>query len=288
MTRPETVQGGHTAVLPTILFSDAAAMHRTFTDPVLLARHVEWVAAMLDRDGFPGVDIDYEGKDAADKDAFSSFLTALHERLASAKKTVSCTVEARTEDAPPLGWSGTRAMAYANDYAVLDRECDEVRIMAYDEVFQVRGEHQVFETSDAVIAAPNADIVWTESVMRYALRSIAPEKLMIGVPTYGWEFRVSKTGDGYRYERVRSIDYPEAMAEAEAAGVKPERTEGGELSFIYHVKDGEHVVTFEDAESVRQKIELAKRLGLRGVSLFKLDGGTDPELFSVIAKEVGR
>ncbi len=284
----DAVKDGHTAIIPTILWGDAAAMHRVFTDEALLARHVDELAATLDRDGFSGVDIDYEGKDVADRDAFSMFLTALHERLSSAKKTVSCTVEARTDDTPPSGWSGTRAMAYANDYAVLDRECDEVRIMAYDEAFQVHGEHQSFESADTAPIAPNADITWVEAVMRYALRSVAPEKLMIGVPTYGWEFRVTKTGSGYRYERVRSIDYPEAMAEAKSAGVTPERTNGGELSFIYHAKDGEHVVTFDDAESLQQKIELAKRLGLKGASLFKLDGGTDPELFSAIAKEVGK
>jgi spore germination protein YaaH len=275
-------------VIPTILWTDASSMHRVFTDPALLMRHVDAIASMLERNGFSGVDIDYEGKDVADRDAFTGFLSALHVRLSGAGKTVSCTIEARTADAPPAGWGGTRAMAYANDFSALNDSCDTVRVMAYDEVFQVRGDHRSFESADTVPAAPNADIVWVESVMRYALRYIAPEKLMLGVPTYGWEFKLTELAKGYHYERVRSLDYPDAIAEAKVAGVTPMRTSGGELSFMYAAPDGNHLVTFDDAESVRKKITLAKNLHLKGVSLFKLDGGTDLELFSVIGKEVGR
>ncbi|MEI7750358.1 MAG: glycosyl hydrolase family 18 protein, partial [Candidatus Moraniibacteriota bacterium] len=270
-------------IVPTILWGDAVAMHRIFSDETLSDRHIASIVAMLDYHGFSGVDIDYEGKDIADRDGFSSFLTKLHEKLsADGGKTLNCTVEARTQDTPPDGFTGTRAMSYANDYAVLDRVCDTVRVMAYDQVLQVHRAN-TFTASNPIPTAPNADSRWAEEVVRYALRYVSPDKLILGVPTYGWEFRVEKISDGYRYARVKSISYPDAIVEARSADITPTRTEGGELSFTYQASDGTHIVTVDDAESVRNKIDIAKKLHLKGISLFKIDGLTDPKLFDVLS-----
>jgi|GEM_PF-829914 len=270
------------SIVPTILWGDAEAMHVTFSDPTLLDRHADAIVAMLDANGFSGVDIDYEGKDIADRDAFSSFLERLHEKLAAdSGKTLSCTVEARTQDDPPDGFTGIRAMSYANDYAALDEYCDSVRIMTYDQVFQTHRAN-TFEERGDVPSAPNADNRWVEESARYALRFISPDKLVLGVSTYGWEFRYEKTADGYRYTRVRSIGYPGALEEARADGATPARTEGGELSFMFQARDGGHIVTVDDGESVREKIDIARKLGLRGISLFKIDGLTDPKVFDAL------
>jgi len=269
-------------IVPTVLWADAAAMHGTFTDPARLDRNVRNIVAMLDANGFSGVDIDYEGKDIADRDAFSAFLGRLHEALAAdGGKTLDCTVEARTQDDPPPGFSGTRAMSYANDYAALSANCDAVRIMAYDQVFQVHRSN-MFTESGSAPSSPNADDRWVEETLRYALRFIAPEKLVLGVSTYGWEFGVERTDNGYRYTRIKSIGYPDALEEARSAGVTPTRTEGGELSFTYRSGDGERLVTVDDAESVRDRIDIARRLGLGGISLFKIDGAADPKLFDIV------
>lgn len=273
-------------IIPTILWGDAQAMHRTFADPKLLAHHVDAIAGMLQQNNFPGVDIDYEGKDVADRDSFSLFLKTLREKINSSGKTISCTVEARTQDSAPSGWSGTRAMSYANDFSALNNFCDSVRLMAYDEAFQVHGEHQIFEDKSETPAAPNADNQWVEEVMLYALRFFPPEKIVMGVPTYGWEFKLTKLSEGYRYTRVKSISYPDAINEAKKAGVEPKRNSGGEMTFVYPTSDGQHIVTFSDAESIRKKIEIAKNLNLKGISLFKIDGLTDPQLFYVLEENV--
>ena len=39
------------------------------------------------------------------------------------------------------------------------------------------------------------------------------------------------------------------------------------------------MVTWPDHISVLGKVELAKRLGVRGISIFKLDGGQDPKIW---------
>jgi spore germination protein YaaH len=107
----------------------------------------------------------------------------------------------------------------------------------------------------------------------------------MGVPTYGWEFAITKTNAGYHYARVKSVTYPQALEEQTKSNATLWRTAGGELFFSYDASDGKHLVTFSDSESAKQKIELAKNLGLKGISLFKIDGQTDPKLFSLIKAE---
>ncbi len=279
----QEAKAANVQVVPTILWTDALAMHKVFTDPTLLDNHIDAIVSMLKKNNFPGVDIDYEGKDVADRNNFSSFLEDLHQKLQPLGKTLDCTVEARTQDLPPTGWTGTRAMSYANDFSALDQYCDSVRVMAYDEVFQVY-RAQSFENTASSPYAPNADNQWVKQVLEYALRYISPQKLILGIPTYGWEFHVTKTANTYEYTDIGSISYPAAIAEAKAHNVVPQRTSGGELSFTYLASDGEHLVTFEDAASIRQKISIAQTLHIEGISLFKIDGSSDPQLFPMLNK----
>jgi spore germination protein len=269
-------------IIPTILWADAEAMHNVFSDEKLLDNHVKDIKTLLDKNNFSGADIDYEGKNAADKNLFSNFIQKLSETLKPEEKTLSCTIEARTQDNAPSDWNGTRAMSWANDYETLNEFCDSVKIMAYDQVFQESGEHQVFETKDETPSAPNADIQWAEKVIQYSSKYISPEKIMLGIPTYGWEFRLTKLQEGYRYTRFQSVSYPQAIEEAKKADVDPIRNDGGELSFIYKASDEDHLVTFSDAEAIKQKIDLAKKYKLKGASLFKIDGLFDPKLFDAL------
>lgn len=273
--------------VPTILWGDAKAMHRTFSDSVLLNNHVAAISQMLAKNNFPGVDIDYEGKDVADKDNFTKFLQALREKLQTENKTLSCTVEARTQDVPPEGFSGTRAMSWANDFKALGELCSVTRIMAYDQVFQIHRANS-FDSADEIPSAPNAGNDWVKENIQYALKYIPAEKLVLGIPTYGWEFKFQKTSGGYHYDRFQSVVFPTAMEEARKVGAVPVRNSGGELSFTYKATDGQHIVTFADAQSVKEKIEIAKSFNLKGVSLFKLDGQSDPKLFSVMRTSLAK
>ena len=42
------------------------------------------------------------------------------------------------------------------------------------------------------------------------------------------------------------------------------------------------MLTWSDADAIEQKVDLARRLGVRGVSVFKIDGGQDPGLWAAL------
>ena len=61
-------------------------MHQIFSDPQKLKSHAEAISVMLEENNFSGVDIDYEGKDVADRDLFTGFLQTLRQRLEPEEK----------------------------------------------------------------------------------------------------------------------------------------------------------------------------------------------------------
>ena len=62
------------------------------------------------------------------------------------------------------------------------------------------------------------------------------------------------------------------------------RNSAGELGFIYSKGTSTRMVTISDAVSVADKIKIAKAYKLKGVAVYKVDGVSDPSLWSVLGK----
>ncbi|MFM2414627.1 MAG: hypothetical protein RI911_320, partial [Candidatus Parcubacteria bacterium] len=131
---------------------------------------------------------------------------------------------------------------------------------------------------------PVSDVAWVRKVYTTLVKHIDPKKIEMGVPTYGHAYKVTPRANGtFAYERMRSLTYAQAMERKNMySGTPPTRSVSGELMFYYTIPSGEfkgtYVAIISDAYAVRQKIELAEMLGLRGVALFALYGSNDPQL----------
>jgi len=261
---------------PSVALFDADQIHYLLSNAKRRQAHEDIIAAMVVSNNFDGVDIDYEAKDSADKDYFSTFIYGLYLRLHPKKKILSCTIESRT----PLSSLFTagnvpKTVARANDLTKLNKYCDQIRVMAYDQAFvdlklnESKGTGRFY--------APVADPDWVKKVLQETLKEVSAKKIMLGIPTYGYEYQVTLGGEKPVYKRIRSIGFKDAMALATSTNGILTRNSAGELSFTYNITaTSTRLVWFSDAKAVEDKIKLAKKMGLRGVFFFKFDGENDP------------
>lgn len=299
--------------IPTIMWSDGAAIHRVLSNTKTRIALEDAIAALVKENNFDGIDIDFEGKYAKTKNYFSTFLKGLYIRIG--KKWVMCTIEART----PLDSRFSKIpknIEYANDFVAINKYCDRVRIMTYDQ------QSIDLKLNEAAIGpyVPVADPKWVEKVMRLTAKTISKNKLIIGIPTYGYEYNVKELSEGYEYHLLWAFNPRYASELAQSLNIPVTRNEAGELSFSYLPTSTTpalpasldtiaqsnnpdlatttfssssatttlgttkqfNVLWWSDASAIKDKVALARKLGVRGVAVFKMDGGEDPAMWDVL------
>lgn len=302
-------------IIPTIAWFDGYHIDTLLTDESRRSDHVDRIVDLVEDNDFDGIDIDYEQKWANTHDAFGLFLKELKKELGR-KKILSCTIEART---PPelLYKEIPDNIEYANDFEAINDYCDVVNIMAYD---QQRAVHSLNTQKTDLPYVPVADVDWVEMVIDLAKKDIDEDKLHIGVPTYGRQWRVDVSANGFgNYRRVNSVNKPWVVAAAQNYGIITlGRTDAGEAGFVYIPNDSKwavfnmfslqegvprafwavknaqivaqltgqvievRFVTYSDAGAIDQKMDLAKKEKLKGISIFKIDGEEDDDIWSGI------
>lgn len=296
-------------IIPTVAWFDGSAIQKLLSNKNKRLAHEDAIAKLVKDNKFDGIDIDYESKLAETNPYFSLLIQGLAIRLHPLKKILSCTVEARMPVSSRYYQTGTAAdYEYANDYNVLNKYCDELRIMAYDQgVIDIKLDAQ---KGNGKLYAPVADKDWAEKVIKEAIKTVSPRKIMLGVPTYGYEYEAAWSGGITIYRRLRSLNIFQAINVAIAAGVPVLRNSAGEMGFWYtsstlievssalrwDVSSTEpaevasssaaggitRFVSLSDSQAAAEKIALAKKYGLRGVAFFKFDGEFDPLLWQVM------
>ena len=305
-------------VVPSIMWGDGEEIHNVLSNQTKRIALEDEIAALVKAEGWDGIDIDFEAKKHETIDYFSTFLKGLYQRMGN--KWVYCTIEARMplEDRySPGATIPPDAMDYANDYNALNKYCDRVELMTYDQgTVSVR-----LNEARSAPYAPVADPGWVENIAALAAQSISKNKLILGVPTYGYEYKVTPLGGGkFQYQRLWAFNPNYALSLAAQYGLTPKRTSANELGFTYNPNnplavgpsfsnttetqqnstpttsvtqnDGSQVntimmqpfnfVTWADAQSIKDKVDVAHRLGLRGVAVFSMGGAEDQAMWSIL------
>jgi spore germination protein YaaH len=294
-------------IIPTVMWSNGEAIHRTLSNQKTRIALEDAIAALVKEKGFDGIDIDFEGKRAETKQYFSTFLKGLHQRMG--KKWVMCTIEART----PLDSrydNIPKDIRYANDFVAINKYCDRVRFMTYDQgTIDI-----VLNRARTAPYIPVSDPAWVEKSIKLAMKDISKKKISIGIATYGYEYKVTKlTEYGYRYDLQWAFNPKYAIDLATSLKITPQRNASGEIGFMYTPTSTDPVIKTEnggaqniptsttaqnmpavstlnftnivwwsDAKAIKDKVDLAKKLGVRGISIFKIDGGEDPAMWDVL------
>lgn len=302
-------------IIPSVLWNDGETIHRILSNTTRRIALEDEITALVKQYGFDGIDIDFEAKQSRTIHYFSTFLKGLYQRMG--KKWVYCAIEARMplEDRYSPGANiPDDATEYANDYAAINKYCDRVEIMAYDQgAIDVR-----LNAARSAPYAPVADPGWVENIVALASQSISKNKIIIGIPTYGYEYQVTPLADSsYKYKMLWPFNPKYALDIANKLNITPSRTSANELGFIYNpdflaaiAPSGSNLaltqesmpptaiaqnassqintnqpfnyVTWSDSQAIADKVALARKLGVRGVAIFNFGGGTDPEMWNVL------
>jgi len=298
-------------VYPTISWFDGEAIHATLSDKTKRAAHIAALVDLVSTStaSFDGIDIDYENKKAETRVHFSTFLKELSSKLKAKNKKLICTIESRTPldsrfSPEKLTKEFIKTIEYANDFPSFNLYCDSVRLMTYDQGRADLKLNSLMGTSTPY--SPVADIRWVEKVLKLALIDIKASKIILGIPSYGYKYEVVPiSSGGFRYERLRSMNYSDLFALYKSTGVLPSRSSSGELEMLFnatgtpsyagvtatttHRETGLftskeaplHYISVPDPQSALDKIALAKKYKLGGVVVFKLDGGFQDTLWDV-------
>lgn len=299
-------------IIPTVAWFDGPAIHSVLSDRKAREAHIEEIVEMVKENKFDGVNIDYESKLSETIDYFSDFLEELKDELG--RRDLTCTIEARTPPDSRFKEVPTE-IKYANDYKAINKHCDWVEIMAYD---QQRADLKLNEERRGVPYAPVADIDWVEKVIELALEDIDEDKIMLGVATYGRAWDITVSPDWYRdYTQVSAINHPRITYLSKKYKSPIGRSAGGEAVISYFPEDSVWkifnqlpapantpkgyeaaakallVATYADIEvtvrfiewsdkkAVKDKVDLAEEYNLKGVAIFKVDGEEDEGIWKL-------
>ncbi|MDA8336416.1 MAG: glycosyl hydrolase family 18 protein [Peptococcaceae bacterium] len=192
--------------------------------------------------GYKGVNIDFEGLWPQDRNAFSRFLAGLKAQLAPHGYLLSVSVPAETSDQPNDTWSG------AYDYSAIGQSANLVALMTYDE-------HWSGGDPGPVAALP-----WVESVLSYATSVIPPNKILMGIAAYGYNWSPNGTS-------VVEWNQNGQLAQDGRIGWN----NASDSPYLYYYAGGvEHVVWFENKQSLAMKLQLVKQYGIAGIAFWRL------------------
>ncbi|MFT2016695.1 glycosyl hydrolase family 18 protein [Streptomyces sp. 796.1] len=252
-------------VLPTVTEAPGArAMAELLGDPARRATHVRALLRLAESRPYDGLDLDYErmNEDAEPevlrrvREGFSALVDEVCGALHDRGKQCTVAVYPRTE-------SEDSARVY--DYARLGRSVDRLRIMGYN-LHDALGPPGPLTSPD-----------WYDAILRYATARVPARKIEMGIPAYGWDYRV---GDGGRalHRTTR-----EAQALRKRVGARYEWDEASRTPHFSYLDEGRRrVVWYQDSRGIGAHLPTLRAHGVVNTALWALDF-EEPALWKTLA-----
>ncbi|KML38137.1 glycosyl hydrolase [Cytobacillus firmus] len=220
------------------------------------------LARLVERYGLDGVDIDIEDVLEEDRDRLTRLYQIIGRVFDERGYFFSTAVPSKTGPEDPS------VFAKPFDYPNLHKPTDQFVIMLYNE-----------HGWPGSGPGPVVSIGRMEKVLRYAMTVMPKEKIVAAVSVFGFDFNL-ETG------RAAYASFERAMALAEKYNkeiIFDEETKTP--MFAYTDETGvNHEVWFENRASIKAKAELADRLGIRGLALWRL-GMEDEAIWDMLENE---
>ena len=220
------------------------------TDETVQRNLIDQLLYTVQSRGYAGVDVDFEYILPEDREKYAAFVGNLRTRMNQNGYRVSVALAPKT--------SGTQAgLLYEGmDYRLLGESADWVFLMTYE---------WGYTYGPPMAVAP---INKVRQVLSDAVQEIPAEKIMMGIPNYGYDWTLP-------YERgttrARLIGNVEAVELASENGATIQFDETAQSPYFFYERDGlSHEVWFEDVRSMEVKLRTASDYGFRGVGYWNL------------------
>ena len=231
-------------------FNDNIAI-RVFENPDAQQNLIDNIEANIKNKNMGGVDFDFEYLAADYADDYVELVGRTRGRLRPQGylTTVALAPKVST-DQPGLLYQG-------HDYAGMGQAADYCLLMTYEWGY----------TYGPPLPVPPINSV--RRVLDYGVTQIPPEKILMGMSNYGYDWRLPFVQGESKAEKLTNY---QALARAEYYGVDVQYDEEAQAPFFtYTSPDGsEHIVWFEDERSWRARLALVEEYGLAGISIWNI------------------
>jgi spore germination protein YaaH len=247
-------------VLPRVNCQNVADEEHILGDPTARENMISQLAALCETYGYQGVQVDFEGAPASERNPFTAFITALAERLHAQGDKLSTIVTAKYYNI----MSGRAAMY---DDAALSVPSDYLFVLDW-------GIHWTTSAPGSI-----DEMAWFKRVAEYTATLPNRSKFVLGMPMYGIDW----AGNGGPGNPGKALEFSEVMSLANELGVTPEwEATAQSPHFSYTDANGvQHQVWYTDQQSIGARAALAQSLGL-GVGLWHL-GSEDQSVWELAA-----
>ncbi len=233
-------------------------VHTILTEPHARTRTLADLVHIAETPAYAGVNLDLENDVPADRGALTSFVSALARLLHARGKKLAVDVDGVTHEdsAVSTGFYDDRALAAAADY---------VFVIAW-------GTHW-----EGSAPGPIAPLSYVSAVAHYVASLPHADRFVLGAPMYGLDWPVARRPA--RQPPATALQYANVLALARSVGASPVLDRAvDEPTFAYTQSGVEHRVWYMDAQSVADRLRIAREHGL-AVGVWRL-GGEDQSLWS--------
>ncbi|MBR6768744.1 MAG: LysM peptidoglycan-binding domain-containing protein [Clostridia bacterium] len=200
--------------------------------------------------GYRVLDVDFEFVFPESRVAYADFI----KRIKQAFEPYS--YEVWVALAPKASAEQKGLLYEAHDYSLLGDAADRVLLMTYEWGYRY---------GPNVAVAP---INKVRQVVDYALTEIPAKKILLGVPNYGYDFTLPYLSDEAEATIISNAEAIKLAWEKKAA-IEYDQTSQAPF-FRYHQNGKTHEVWFEDARSLKAKLDLMDEKGLSGIGIWNL------------------
>lgn len=222
-----------------------------FNDLTVQNTVIDRLIEVMQEKGYLGLDIDFEYVKPEDSAAFLQFLENITDRMHQSGFRVNV-------DLAPKTSSEQQGLLYeAHNYAAIGAIADTVLLMTYEWGY-------TYGPPMAVAPLPNV-----RQVVSYAVTQIPTEKIMLGIPNYGYDWKLPYERGTTRATSIGN-EYAVRLAAENGAAIQFDETAQSPY-FEYWAQDGsKHIVWFEDVRSIQGKFGLVEEFDLRGAGYWSI------------------